>query len=342
VATSDNERLEAFITAAKERGVADDFIVALLKQNGWSERRIFVAFSLHYERVLGSAVPARGGRVEYASDAFSYLLAFISLCCWACATGAVFYALIDRWFPDKLDYDIAGETFRDTVSWELATIIVAFPIFAFVSRSIATNLRRTPERAESGVRKWLTYLALVLAAVALLGDGIAFLNAFLTGALTVRFVLQTVVLLTLAGGIFTYYLLSVRGEPVALERDRIFAGIATVAAGAALILGFVGVGTPAHMRQLADDRRRVDDLNTLETLLTDFRANHPRLPPNLAELDEPVLPKDPVSGKGYTYRPLDASHYQLCATFETDSDGYDARFPHGSGLTCFKRRYAKG
>jgi len=73
---TDSERLEAFIAAAKARGVSDEFAVALLRQNGWSERRIYQAFSTYYERVLGTPLPSRGGRVEYAGEAFLYLLAF--------------------------------------------------------------------------------------------------------------------------------------------------------------------------------------------------------------------------------------------------------------------------
>jgi hypothetical protein len=83
----ERERLAAFIDAAKGRNVADDFIVALLEHKGWSERRVYTAFAAYYERALGTPLPERGARIEYASDAFLYLLAFMSLSAWAFAAG---------------------------------------------------------------------------------------------------------------------------------------------------------------------------------------------------------------------------------------------------------------
>ena len=76
---NDADRLVAYIAAAKERGVSDEFLATLLRQNGWSERSVYQAFSAHYERQLGIPLPTRGGRIEYAGDAFLYLLQFISL-----------------------------------------------------------------------------------------------------------------------------------------------------------------------------------------------------------------------------------------------------------------------
>jgi len=43
-----------------------------------------------------------------------------------------------------------------------------------------------------------------------LSDGIWFLGSFLFGSLTVRFVLDTLVVLVLGGGTFAYYLASLR------------------------------------------------------------------------------------------------------------------------------------
>jgi hypothetical protein len=222
---SDGEsyQLRVFIDAAKGQNVADDFLVNLLKSKGWSERRIYAAFANHYERLLGTPVPERGARIEYAGDAFLYLLAFISLSAWAFAAGSIFDSLIDRWITSALDYPNTS-AFRSQVAGQIATIIVAFPIFALVTRSITANVSRRTDLADSGVRKWLTYIALALTAMCLIGDGIWFLTAYFTGELTLRFVLKAVVLFVLAGSIFSYYLASVRHDPVNRQRDRVYGG----------------------------------------------------------------------------------------------------------------------
>ncbi len=79
---------------------------------------------------------------------------------------------------------------------------------------IAAEIARRPESADSGIRAWLTYLALVIAGMCVLSDAIWVLEAFLTGTLTVRFVLDSIVVIGLGGGVFAYYPATLRpAEP---------------------------------------------------------------------------------------------------------------------------------
>lgn len=199
------EALDGFIRTAKDRGVPDDALVPLLQQNGWPLRRIYRGLSAYYAQTLGVAPPARGGRAENPRDAFLYLLNFITLGFWTIALGQLFYALIARWFPDAALRGYEGPLTHE-IAWQLATIIVAFPAFLFVARAIGGELRRRPEALESPVRAWLTYIALVIAAIVVLLDGIWFLEALLRGEITIRFLLDSLVLLVLGGGVFAYYL----------------------------------------------------------------------------------------------------------------------------------------
>lgn len=197
--------LDGFIRTAKDHGVPDDALVALLQQNGWSPRRIYRGLSAYYTEALGVAPPQRGSRGENPRDAFLYLLNFITLGFWTIALGQLFYTLIARWFPDAA-YTGYGGPLTYQIAWQLATIIVAFPAFLFVARAIGGELQRRPEAAESPVRAWLTYVALVIAAIVVLLDAIWFLEALLRGEITIRFLLDTLVLLVLGGGVFVYYL----------------------------------------------------------------------------------------------------------------------------------------
>jgi Domain of unknown function (DUF5671) len=200
--------LDAFVRTAKGGGVPDDALVPLLKQNGWSQRRIYRSLSAWYGTSLGVTPPSRSAGDDGARDAFYYLLNFITLGMWTVAVGQIFYVLIQHAFPD---YSYQTQTlYVQDVAWQLATIIVVFPVFVFIHRSIKVQLQRRPDRADSGVRLWLTYVTLVIAAVVVLGDGIWFLNGFLRGELTVRFVLDSLVLLTLGGGVFAYYITTIR------------------------------------------------------------------------------------------------------------------------------------
>jgi hypothetical protein len=207
--TSTSENLVAFIEAAKAQGASDEFMVNLLREEGWAAKDIYAAFARRYEALTGLAVPARGsGAGEGARDAFLYLLAFSTLATWAIAWCSLMCTFIDQWFADPL---VRQATSRYEVSSEMASIIVAFPIFLLVSRFIARQVKKNPERLESGIRKWLTYIALFIAAGIVIGDLIVFLTSFLRGELTTRFVLKDLTVLFVAGGIFWYYLVSLRG-----------------------------------------------------------------------------------------------------------------------------------
>lgn len=206
MSTGADPELVGFVRAAKNQGVSDEFVVSLLSQRGWSERRIYAAFSSFYAETLGMPVPARAGQVENARDAFYYLLNFITLGFWTVALGRIFYILIARAFPDPTQTPYYAESLRNQISWQVATVVITFPVFVFVHNMIGRELAKRPDLYDSGVRRWLTYLALVLAALVVLTDGVWFISALLRGELTIRFVLDSLVLLVLGGGVFLYYL----------------------------------------------------------------------------------------------------------------------------------------
>ena len=92
----------------------------------------------------------------------------------------------------------------------MASLIVGFPIYLITMRILLSDLARKPDKAESGVRKWLTYIALLIAAGTVIGDLITFLTFFLQGELTTRFVLKVLTVVAIAGSIFWYYLGSLK------------------------------------------------------------------------------------------------------------------------------------
>lgn len=198
--------LAPFVRTAKERGISDDSLVGMLRQSGWPERRIYRALSDYYAATLDLAVPARGGPAENARDAFLYLLNFIALGFWTVALWQIWDNLVKRWFPDPLGD--TGTTLRDDIAWQVAVILVTFPLFAVIHSIIQRELNRRPELYYSPVRRWLTYLTLVLAAIAIVVDAAMTIQSWIVGHLTAHFLLDTLALLLLGGGIFAYYLLT--------------------------------------------------------------------------------------------------------------------------------------
>ena len=342
--SAENQPLLDFIDAVKGQGASDEFVVALLRQNGWSERRIYQAFSVWYETRTGKPVPGGGGRIEAAKDAFLYLLAFITLGIWAIQLGTLLFAAIDRTFPNPtLDYTNEAFVSRSMAD-ELASVIVGFPLFLLVTGWIVRGVQRQPERLESPVRKWLTYIALVVTASTMIGDIVTFLAYFLRGDLDVRFVLKITTVLVIAGGVFAYYLDSLRADRLSSYRNRLFAIVALVIVGFGVVVGFAQIGSPAVQRSASEDTRRLFDLSSLaQAVHLRWLSRGQRdfvLPATIQDLQAAVGPAvrivDPVNGRVYDYVRLQGANYRLCSAFSRPSPAnVPGQWRHPAGYSCF-------
>jgi hypothetical protein len=198
--------LKQFLDAAKSKGTTTETIVGLLRGRGWPEEELYRVLADHFESSNGIEIPPYK-RSGSAKDAFLYLLSFSTLATWTIGLGSIVFSLIDRWIKDPLSPNssyYSGTYYQ--IANSLACVIVAFPIYLFVMRSILREVEAHPEKLESAVRKWLTYLALLAAAGVVLGDLITFLTYFLRGELTARFVARVGTVFVISGAVFWYYL----------------------------------------------------------------------------------------------------------------------------------------
>jgi hypothetical protein len=160
--------VQTFIAAAKSQGASDEILVSLLRDRGWPERLIYDALAGYYEDRTGMPIPARGATGGAAKDTFVYLLSLITLGIWTCSAASILFTVIDRWFPDpaltsSYSYQVSS------LAWQMASIIVAFPIYLWLMRVLLTDIEAHPEKSFSAVRKWFTYLALFITAFVLVG-----------------------------------------------------------------------------------------------------------------------------------------------------------------------------
>lgn len=350
-----NSKLIEFVEASKQKGASDESLTSVLRRKGWSQEDIDTALGEYWERSTGLVIPERRGGGESARDAFLYLLSFGTLATWAGALGSMLFRLIEYWFPDPVARVGLFDT-RLAVTWQMASIAVGFPIYLFAMRTIFREARDEPGRLQSGVRKWLTYIALLLTAVAVIGDLIWFLNYFLNGGLTVRFVLKALTVLSICGAIFSYYLGSLRwNRNTNVQQVKRRSIYSAAAAGVIVVIAFcVGLGvagTPSQQRKVEADRRRVEDLRRIALAVNSWFLRNRigqstlTLPSTLADLRDPGLmvsqPVDPETKAPYEYRVISGNNYELCATFfrnehrAAPSFGSDF-WQHGKGHTCFK------
>jgi len=196
--------LVEFILTARDKGASDEFISKLLRNFGWSQREIERAFFIVYEQLTGQSIPSpKNNSGSIARDTFIYLLTFITLLLWTQALGQIAFIYIDRFIPDALNRYYGNPSWQ--VAFCLSRLIVAYPIYLLLMRKLNKELVRHREKNYSGVRKWLTYLTLLIVSLIIIGTTIAFISSFLLGELSSRFVLKVLVVLLINGGILWYY-----------------------------------------------------------------------------------------------------------------------------------------
>ncbi len=346
----DTRNPNEYVAALKQNGAGDEAVIAILRHAGWPEKEAVSALASFYERLTGLAVPARPRSIGGAREAFLHMLSFLTLAAWCTAAGGLWFTLIEFWFPDP-----AARVFGDPMegmAFQLASVLVAFPIFMLVMRTVWRELLGQPAQADSAIRRWLTWLALLLASATLTGDLVAFVAQLLRGEITVRFAAKVVVVLVLAGGVFWFYRGTVQpggeGRSERLRRyGRMGGAAAAVLVALTLVISFARFGSPAAQRLSASDERRSEDLEAIARVIrnrwTAARGEDRTLPRSLSELPEtaPLRLADPISGEPYRYSPLGGARYELCARFQSDTTRLPVRARrslfrvHPAGDYCF-------
>lgn len=114
----------------------------------------------------------------------------------------------------------------------------------------------------------------------------------------------------------------------------------------AIAAGVWVIDSPAQQRLMRLDDNRIQGLQQLDRAVRNYHSSHDALPPDVSTLTaQPEVDldlADPDGGPDFSYTPLDADHYQLCARFATRStDGrrrfIDDAWAHPVGDHCFRR-----
>jgi len=202
-----NQSLDLFIREALNRGMARTQIAGALLAAGWTDKEVSAALDDYADTDFSIGVPRLRAYVS-AREAFLYLVLFILLGVVAWNLGSLLFALIDVAIPDELDDAYAyGFQGRDSqIRYAISGLAVGVPLFAWLALHIRRQRRTNPAMQRSRVRKWLTYIALIIAALTLIGDAISLIYAFLSGELTARLILKLLVIALIAGGVFFYFI----------------------------------------------------------------------------------------------------------------------------------------
>jgi hypothetical protein len=209
-----SRELIEFVARSLDKGVERAAIDAALEKAGWPRTEIDAAIDSFAVVEFPLAVP-RPKPYLSAWEVFIYLIQFISLYMSAYSLGALLFDFINRAFPDPLNDRTVGLFVADNIRWNLSLLVVSFPLFLIAFRIVHRAVAGDPTKRASRPRKWLTYLTLFIAALALIGDVSSLVDNVLGGEFTARFLLKIATVAVLAGGIFVFFLTDMKRDEAA-------------------------------------------------------------------------------------------------------------------------------
>jgi uncharacterized protein DUF5671 len=217
------DELSEFVKAALARGVPRGEIDAVLRQAGWTNDQTRTALAAYAETPFPIPVPRPKPYLD-ARDAFMYLVLFSTLYWSAFHLGSLLFDIINVMLPDPAIDEMrriqAEQYVRSSMRWSISSLVVAFPVFLYMSRLIARDIAADPNKRHSKVRRWLTYITLFFASSTIIGDVITLLYNLLGGELTIRFILKALVVAFIAGSVFWYYLASLEDTTLAQSQGE--------------------------------------------------------------------------------------------------------------------------
>lgn len=213
-----NTELTNYIKTAQDKKIPDEQIRMQLIQAGWPDDLV--------RQSLGGSTsdlplpPKPPSHISHPAsynmwDAFEHILLFISLYVLASSIILTLNLFIDKWYPaitDKYSYYSNTELQLIFLHGCMAALIVSFPLFAFFFLHITKKTLQNPSIRGLHARKTLIYITLVGTFLILLGQIISTVYGFLSGNVTINFLLHLGVIIAVAGIIFGYYLMQIKED----------------------------------------------------------------------------------------------------------------------------------
>lgn len=283
-----------------------------------------------------------------AKDFFINLGAIVALYALVFNLVNLLFTVINKAYPQITDGLGSSSA---SISFPVASLVIFFPIFIILMWLLERDYKVNPEKQSSGIHKWLTYITLFISGLVIAGDLITVLYYFIDGEeLTTGFLLKILVLLIIAGGVFSYYIMDVLGKLTA-KRRNMYRIISLVIILLSIVWGFVVLGSPQAQRLIKYDEQKVSDLQTIDNSVKDFYSLKGVLPVSVEDMaggNYYIIKTDSQTQKPYEYKKTGELTYELCAEFNNASDetttsriymleAGNQSWVHADGHYCFKQ-----
>src|SRR3989338_4317178 len=176
-----------------------------------------------------------------AKDFFLHIAVIALLYAVTVALLNILFRVVNVAFPQVTSYGHYGSS---SISLPVATLIVVFPLFLFLSNMIRKGYAADPSLKEYPVRKWLMYITIFIAGAVLAGDLVPLIYFFLDGQeMTTAFILKIFSVLVIAGAVLGYYVDDLK-DRLTDTRRHVWMAVALVLVLGSIVVGFGVLGTP--------------------------------------------------------------------------------------------------
>ena len=154
-------------------------------------------------------------------DSFEHILLFISLYIFVSSVALLLHLFVDTWVPGVNQsglnslFGVSGSKnilYSYVSRGYLASIIVSYPLFAYLFLTITKKTLNNPALRQLDSRKKLIYLTLVGTFIIALVNVISIVFGFLSGNVNLSFILHFLVTTGISLVIFIYYLNQVKED----------------------------------------------------------------------------------------------------------------------------------
>jgi Domain of unknown function (DUF5671) len=268
--------------------------------------------------------PTQSGQKMTPKFFFVSLGVLVSLIATVTSFLNLVFETLTKHFPDALNatYTYGYSTYSyESMRTALATLIIVFPVFLLLSKFWTKIVKEGLGNTDAIIKKWMLYLVLFLASIVIITDLVTLVRYFVSGEITVRFILKVLVVFVTAGISGFHYYSELVENAFYKGHRTMMATVATILVLFAITMSFVVMGSPFKQRSLRLDERRVQDLQTIQYQIINFWQMKEKLPTDLKELSSPIsgtsLPVDPEFEKGitYEYKSTGKLSFELCGTF---------------------------
>lgn len=303
---------------------------------------------------LGTTCKNMNSKTNSAKFAFYYLLGLVALIFTAQSTGMIIFQIINKYIRDVIN-EYSAIYSDDAMKFAISAIVIAAPIYYVMKSLIMKNLKSGELEKDSQIRKWLSYLVILVSSVVMIGWLIGTINGFLNGELSLKFFLKALVAIVIAAIVFSFYFYDIRRKNAELGVDKIikfyFYGSLLLIVVSFFASLFV-VESPMETRKRKMDERVVNVFSNLDSAVNRFFSEKQKLPESLDDLTKEYSYlqerdlQDPIENKKIEYKIIGDDKYALCALFRTSNKDNENTDPflykgiwiHDAGYQCIEQK----